>query len=184
MTLRYVTAGLVGLSLMSFASLAAAEVPASQSPAAAPIDRRDAFPGETGHVQPAAAAAPAVAIPAAAPAVAAPAASPAATVTATTPAAATVDPLILAVRARLADKALIGKASPAGDVAALAAFYGARPDALWIAGGTYNDRAKAVMAELQKAEDWGLEAADFVVSSLAPGAAPDAQAAAEVELGA
>jgi len=67
-------------------------------------------------------------------------------------------------------------------VAAAVADYGGRTAPLWTKDGAYTDKAKAVIAELKKADDWGLESSDFKVPDLASGAPPDAQAAAEVQL--
>ncbi len=92
-------------------------------------------------------------------------------------------PVIEAIRSALADKSVIGKGDSADDVAALAADYGARTEPLWIKGGAYTAKAVAVIAELRKAGDWGLEAADFSVPDLASNAAPDALGAAEARLG-
>lgn len=173
MHVRYVTVGLIGLMLAS--SACAADAQNAKLPlSAVPIDTRDAFPGET-RPQPAAATSDSV--PLTTSTIAAPAA------TATTTATTELDPVVLAVRGRLADKSLISKASPADDVAAIAAFYAARPDLLWTKSGAYTERAEAVIGELQKAGDWGLEPADFAIPELAPGAGSDVQAAAEVELG-
>ena len=96
--------------------------------------------------------------------------------------AAAVDPVVESIRSAFTEKSLVSKANHADDVAALAAFYGARTETLWIKNGAYSDEAKAVIAELKKADDWGLELSDFGLSDLASGASKDAQAVAEVEL--
>ncbi len=67
------------------------------------------------------------------------------------------------------------------DGAALKAFYLARADApLWIADGALNDRAVLVLAEIKKANDWGLDAAAFTLPEVA--ALPSEDSAAEAEL--
>jgi len=92
------------------------------------------------------------------------------------------NPVIEAIRKKLADRSSIGKDHVAEDVATAASFYEARTEPLWTKDGAYNHKAKAIIAELKKADDWGLEATDFVVPELASGAAPDVQGAAEVQL--
>ncbi len=90
--------------------------------------------------------------------------------------------VIEAVRNTLADKSLVGKDHLADDIAALVAGYSTRDVALWTKDGAYTDKAKAIIAELRKADDWGLEPSDFAVPDLARGASSDAQGAAEAQL--
>lgn len=97
-------------------------------------------------------------------------------------AAATSNGVIDAVRKALADKSLTGKDNLAEDVAALAATYSTRDQPLWIMDGAYTIKAKAVIAELRKAADWGLEPSDFAVPDLASGAGPEVQGTAEAQL--
>ena len=92
------------------------------------------------------------------------------------------NPVIEAIRKKLSDKSSIGKDHVAEDVATATSFYEARTEPLWTKDGAYNHKAKAIIAELKKADDWGLEATDFVVPELASGAAPDVQGAAEAQL--
>ena len=72
-----------------------------------------------------------------------------------------------------------------GDRAALAAFYSARNDPLlWVAGEGFTARARHAMAEIRKADDWGLSASAFELPHLAQGdAAPAALAGAEIKVG-
>ena len=72
-----------------------------------------------------------------------------------------------------------------GDRAALVAFYGARTEPLlWVTGDGFTARARHAMAEIRKADDWGLSATAFELPQLAQGtAAPDALAGAEIKLG-
>jgi len=105
---------------------------------------------------------------------------PAASAGATT--AAVGEPVVEAVRKKLSDKSFIGKDNPADDVAALTAYYSQRAEPLWTKDGAYTDKAKAIIAELKKADDWGLEPSDFAVPDLASGAAPDVQGVAEAKL--
>ena len=98
---------------------------------------------------------------------------------------ATIDnPLAPAIRARLAES------SPAGlteyetqERAALTAFYEARRgNPLWVTENGLNDRANAAIAEIGRADDWGLNAADFQLPRISGNASPAALADAEVTL--
>jgi len=72
----------------------------------------------------------------------------------------------------------------AQDSAALAAFCGAHGYAPpWVTATGLSPKATAAIAEIQKADDWGLEAHDFVVPQpVAAGATPEALADAEATL--
>jgi murein L,D-transpeptidase YcbB/YkuD len=93
-----------------------------------------------------------------------------------------VSPVVEAARRKLSDKSLVGKDNLAPDVAAAADFYNAHKEPLWIHDGSYNEKAKSVISDLRKADDWGLESSDFIVPNLASNADADAQGAAEVQL--
>jgi len=94
-------------------------------------------------------------------------------------AAAPVDPLLALVRQQLGEAARAN-----ADRATLAAFYTERSGPLlWVDQGGLTSRAREVMAELAKAEDWGLPAAAFEVPRLAAGADAAALAGAEIKLG-
>ena len=67
-------------------------------------------------------------------------------------------------------------------MAALTAFYASRASPLWIKDGALAVTAVAVIDELKKAGDWGLEASAFDVPDLASGASSDAQGEADVLL--
>ena len=68
------------------------------------------------------------------------------------------------------------------DRAALAAFYSAADSTqLWVDKAGFNARARAVISELEKADDWGLEAAAFAKPKL-PAAAPTDAELAEAEI--
>ena len=94
-----------------------------------------------------------------------------------------VDPVLAEVRRQLAEPAK-GNVDRQ-DRAALAAFYAARNEPLlWVTGDGFTAKAKHAMAEIRKADDWGLSASAFELPQLAPGtAAPDALAGAEIKLG-
>ena len=69
------------------------------------------------------------------------------------------------------------------DLAALLAYYGSNPEKpLWIENGAFSARARAAIAEIGRADDWGLSAADFALPSNAAGNGPDALAEAEARL--
>ncbi len=70
------------------------------------------------------------------------------------------------------------------DRAALAAFYSASDSTqLWVDKSGFNQRARAVMGELDKADDWGLSASDFSKPNLPAAALTDAELAeAEITL--
>ena len=68
-----------------------------------------------------------------------------------------VDPIIAEVRRRLAEPAR--RDVHRGDRAALTAFYAARTgEPVWVTGSGLNARAQDAIAEIRKAEDWGLVA--------------------------
>ncbi len=107
------------------------------------------------------------------------AAAPQPSVAAETPA----DPIILAIRAKLADSA-IRKGVASDDLAALQSFYAERTGApLWITGMGFSARAQSVITEIEKADDWGLSADAFELppaADLPPNV--EAQASDEVKL--
>lgn len=88
---------------------------------------------------------------------------------------------IEAVRAALADKAIMGSAH-GDDVAALQKFYAGRQSLHWVVGGAFSQSAQSAISEMKKADDYGLDASAFVIPELAPGATLDAQAQAEAKL--
>lgn len=118
---------------------------------------------------------------AAVPAWAAPAAPPAATAATPVPVVPS-NPVIEAVRSKLADKAFSGKAI-VDLVEALKAFYAARREPLWIKDGAFTAHASAAMAEIKNADAYGLDATQFALPELASGASDDAQGEAEASLG-
>jgi L,D-transpeptidase YcbB len=97
------------------------------------------------------------------------------------PPAAPVDPVLAEVRRQLAEPAR-GNVDRS-DRSALAAFYAERNEPLlWVAAGGFTPRARHAMAEIRKAEDWGLTAAAFELPA-SPQAEPAAAALAEAEIG-
>jgi murein L,D-transpeptidase YcbB/YkuD len=109
---------------------------------------------------------------------------PAAAAPAVTAAPAPTEPIAIAVQQKLASPAKARRgddAAEAADRAALAGYYATRIYApLWVADAGLNGKAAAVIAELGKADDWGLAAADFPAPAVA--AAPSADALAEAEI--
>ena len=92
------------------------------------------------------------------------------------------DPIIEALRKKLADKSLAGKDVSSQDLAAMSEFYGSRSAPLWVQESAFNSKGKAIIEELKKADDWGLESSDFRVADLASGSSADQQADAEAGL--
>ncbi len=96
------------------------------------------------------------------------------------------DPLAIAVQQQLAAKAKMrADAADAQDRAALSGIYAARIYApIWVSASGLNDKATAVIAEFAKANDWGLDAADFPppVIDAAPGQTPAPTTLVEAEL--
>ena len=93
------------------------------------------------------------------------------------------DPVVSMIRAKLSDPALGGKAH-AGDVAALASVYAARTGGpLWITEMGFSAKGQQVLFEIEKAGEWGLDAAAFELPSadVLP-ATPEAQSLAEIKL--
>jgi murein L,D-transpeptidase YcbB/YkuD len=76
----------------------------------------------------------------------------------------------------------VAKGSNADDVAALAAFYEElEGPAVWASTSGLTPKAKAVAAEVKKADDWGLPASDFDLPHLSS-ATLSSEAAAEAEI--
>jgi murein L,D-transpeptidase YcbB/YkuD len=106
----------------------------------------------------------------------APAAAPAAPQQAAAPEA---DPIVVAARRAIGQTAGADK----GDLAALAGFYAERSAPLWTSAAGFTPRAERAIAEIRKADDWGLEAKAFALPQLDADRSPDKLAAAEVKLG-
>ncbi len=71
------------------------------------------------------------------------------------------DPVIALIRSKLAGRGLSSNADPA-DIAALQAFYGNSSAArLWITDMGLSARAQTALFEIERANDWGLDAAAF-----------------------
>ena len=92
------------------------------------------------------------------------------------------DPVIERIRSNLADSRLRGV--DAADLAALQAFYGSSSVApLWVTDMGLSARGQLAVFEIEKANDWGLDAAAF---ELPPAgdlpAGPDEEAIAEIKL--
>ena len=126
-----------------------------------------------------------VAPPEASPTAAAPEATPepADPALAVPPPSAPADPVVAVIRTKLADPES-GKGAHADDLAALKAFYEARTGtALWITEMGFSAKGHQALFEIEKAGDWGLDAASFELPPAdALPATPEAQALAEVKL--
>ena len=93
------------------------------------------------------------------------------------------NPVIDYIRSKLADRNLRSNAEPA-DLAALEAFYASNsPTPLWITDMGLSARGQSALFEIEKANDWGLEAAAFELPSAShlPAGLED-QALAEIKL--
>jgi murein L,D-transpeptidase YcbB/YkuD len=163
---------------------------APASPASVPGDEEASDPADASGIaatppvepaKPSATAAPAPGEPEQEPAAATTQAEPAAP-----PAAAESPPphpIVAEIRLKLQDQAL-RKGAAADDLAALEAFYGEHAGApLWITTVGFNSKAQALIAELQKAAEWGLpgEAIDLPPASDLPSTTA-AQAVDELKL--
>ncbi len=126
-----------------------------------------------------------VAPPEASPTAAAPEATPepADPALAVPPPSAPADSVVAVIRTKLADPES-GKGAHADDLAALKAFYEARTGAaLWITEMGFSAKGHQALFEIEKAGDWGLDAASFELPPAdALPATPEAQALAEIKL--
>jgi L,D-transpeptidase YcbB len=95
-----------------------------------------------------------------------------------------VDPVVAQVRQKLAEPGG-GRTGEREDRAALAAFYAERNGPpLWVAADGFTPPARQVIAEIGKADDWGLSAAAFALPKLGRGPLePATLADAEIKLG-
>jgi L,D-transpeptidase YcbB len=92
-----------------------------------------------------------------------------------------VDPLVAQVRQQLAGS-LRGNIA-AADRAAVVAFYADRTSLIWVSPSGFMARARHAMAEIAKADEWGLSASAFELPKLAAaGGALPALADAEIKL--
>jgi murein L,D-transpeptidase YcbB/YkuD len=92
-------------------------------------------------------------------------------------------PVVAAIRSKLQDPALRSGANP-DDLAAVEAYYGALAGPpSWITGMGFSAKAQGLIAEIEKARDWGLDpgAFDIPAASDLPATA-EAQAVAELKL--
>lgn len=97
-----------------------------------------------------------------------------------------VSEVVLAVRAKLADKPKLARSLAASEVEALKAFYETRDRAaLWVDKQGLTPSAKAIIAEFAKADDYGLRSSDYVVAiDETQLGTPEARAKAELDLSA
>jgi L,D-transpeptidase YcbB len=192
-TLVAAGAGFVSATVMLAASLAApawsqaltdpaevAATPAARAAAGSPAS--EPYPSAAA-APPAAAPAPGVVPPSEPSAPSAPASLPASAEPVSPAATATVvaDPVLEEVRQQLTQPTRANT-----DRAALAAFYAEPSGALlWVkADDGFTARARHAMAEIRRAEDWGLSAAAYELPQLASNESrPSALAAAEIKLG-
>jgi L,D-transpeptidase YcbB len=92
-------------------------------------------------------------------------------------------PVVAIIREKLGDAAIV-KGAEDEDIAALKAFYDARGEPpLWITEMGFSAKGQSVLVEIDKADDWGLDAKDFALPD--GGALPadeTVQALAEIKL--
>jgi murein L,D-transpeptidase YcbB/YkuD len=174
-------AGVAATPAAQAAAGAAMEAPAAglatEAPAGATAEA-PAADGRAASVEPSTASQPAPYAPASAEtAIPAPGAAPAATA-----AAPATDPIVDEVRQQLAQPAR-GNVDR-GDRAALVAYYAEASAApLWVKADGFSPRARHALAEIRRAEDWGLSVAAFELPQLASGETrASALAAAEIKL--
>jgi len=105
----------------------------------------------------------------------------------TPPMAAPADtnPVASAIRSKLASLGAEGSAQELKERAVLSDYYAAHRDApIWLSEGGLTENGAALGAEILKADDWGLDARDFLLPVIPPAAqlTPEAMAAADVEI--
>ena len=93
------------------------------------------------------------------------------------------DPVVASIRSKLADPN-INKDANADDLAALQAFYATRSGGpLWTTEMGFSAKGQTAIFEIEKADDWGLDAKAFELPSAAElPAGQEAQALAEIKL--
>jgi L,D-transpeptidase YcbB len=92
-----------------------------------------------------------------------------------------VDPLVAQVRQQLATARIVDATS--AERAALKAFYAERNAPVWVTPEGFTARARHAMAEIAKADDWGLQASAFALPSLpSKDRSPATLADAEIKL--
>src|SRR5262245_32293182 len=92
------------------------------------------------------------------------------------------EPVVAAIKAKLADPAAAKDAHPA-DLAALTEFYASRDGPLWVTEMGFSAKGQQVLFEIEKADAWGLDPASFTLPrSDALTATPEAEAEAEIAL--
>jgi murein L,D-transpeptidase YcbB/YkuD len=97
------------------------------------------------------------------------------------PPAAPVDPIVAYVRQKLSQPPR-GKGVDRRDWDALASIYAERSEPpFWVSEGALSAKARAAMAEIAKADDWGLSAAAFELPKL-PAGAPSLEALGDAEI--
>ncbi|HEU0062686.1 MAG TPA: L,D-transpeptidase family protein [Hyphomicrobiaceae bacterium] len=93
------------------------------------------------------------------------------------------DPIVQAVRQRLATAPAARDSGEQADAAALKAFYAQRAGALWLADAVLTPRAEQTMLEISQADSWGLKTSVFDLPKVgAPAAEVEALADVEIKL--
>lgn len=90
------------------------------------------------------------------------------------------DAIVASIRSKLPEAA---RGANDDDAAALVQYYeGLNGPAIWVSNEGLTDKGKAVVAEIEKADDWGLRASDFRLPRVSGSLTDDAAADAEIEL--
>ena len=93
------------------------------------------------------------------------------------------DPIVVAVRERLADMRAPREVGERDDLAAIKAFYAARARAVWMLKAEFSARAQEAILEIGQADAWGLKASAFDLPKPAePNANVEALAESEIKL--
>jgi murein L,D-transpeptidase YcbB/YkuD len=108
------------------------------------------------------------------------AAPPSAPAEAATAVADPADPVVADVRQRLA--AAKPADATAAEHTALTAFYADRKTPVWVVGGDFTERARHVLAEIARADAWGLEAKAFALPNASDVLSTAALADTEIKL--
>lgn len=95
------------------------------------------------------------------------------------------DPLTVAMKAKLAATPQGSNARDKAERTALSEYYATREyRPVWVTSAGLSTPAKAIIAEIRAADDWGLKASDFVLPTAAAFTSPDEIADGEIKLGA
>src|SRR5215510_175846 len=93
------------------------------------------------------------------------------------------DPIVLAVRERLAALPVPREAGERDDLEAIKTFYAAREQPVWLNKAELSARGQQAILEIGRADDWGLKASAFdLPKPVTPTATTEALAESEIKL--